>query len=308
MNIDEIELRRLDLTVLLVFVNLMRLRKATSVADQMGLTQSSISHSVKRLRDAFRDPLFLRTPKGMEPTAVALGLEPRIRQVVETLADAIKLPITFDPATSTETLRIGAYDNEMTTLVPSLLQLVRTEAPDMRVTILPLGRRPAIEALEQGEIDLALGFAWDLPRNIQKTELYAENYSVVMRKDHPNADTAMDLNAFLEAEHLIVSPKGDLSGIVDKELDTQGYARRVIMAVPHFLPALTIVATTDLIATLPTRLVTYQAARYDLITRPVPVAIRPFQVSVMIHERNANNPLHGWVTTALSNISKADAA
>ena len=83
MNIDEIELRRLDLTVLLVFTNLMRLRKASDVAEHMGLTQSSISHSIKRLRETFGDPLFLRTPKGMEPTAVALGLEPRIRSVVE---------------------------------------------------------------------------------------------------------------------------------------------------------------------------------------------------------------------------------
>ena len=71
MDIDEIELRRLDLTVPLVFINLMRLRKASDVADHMGLTQSSISHSIKRLRDAFGDQLFLRTPKGMEPTAVA---------------------------------------------------------------------------------------------------------------------------------------------------------------------------------------------------------------------------------------------
>lgn len=304
MNIDEIALRRLDLTVLLVFVNLMRLRKASDVAEHMGLTQSSISHSIKRLRDAFGDPLFLRTPKGMEPTAVATGLEPRIRHVVETLANAIKLPVTFDPALSSETLRIGAYDNEMTTLVPSLLQVVREQAPGMRVSILPHGRRPAIDALEQGDIDLALGFAWGLPRSIQKTDLYEERYSVVMRRAHPDAVTTMDLGTYLKAEHLIVSPEGDLRGIVDQELDKRGHARRVIMAVPHFLPALSIVAGTDLIATLPARLVASQSARYDLVACPAPVEIRPFTVSAMIHERNANSPLHRWVIAALSDISK----
>ena len=303
MNIDEIELRRLDLTVLLVFVNLMRLRKASDVADHMGLTQSSISHSIKRLRDAFSDPLFLRTPKGMEPTAVAIGLEPKIRKVVETLAEAVSTPVAFDPALSTETLRIGAFDNEMTTLVPRLLERVRSEAPGMRVSILPLGRRPALDALDHGDIDLSLGFAWDLPRSIRKIDLYEECYSVVMRKDHPLAGKKVSLEAFLSAEHLIVSPRGDHTGIVDEELGKLGHVRRVIMAVPQFLPALSIVGKTDLFATLPTRLIQSQAERYQLAVFPVPIAVRSFVVSAMTHERNAKNPMHLWVLAALSEIA-----
>ncbi|MEM7722004.1 MAG: LysR family transcriptional regulator [Pseudomonadota bacterium] len=303
MNIDEIELRRLDLTVLLVFINLMRLRKASDVADHMGLTQSSISHSIKRLRDAFGDPLFLRTPKGMEPTAVALGLEPKIRSVVETLSQAISTPVDFDPASSTDTLRIGAFDNEMTTLVPRFLQVVRAEAPGMRVSILPLGRRPAIDALEQGDIDLALGFAWNLPRSIKQTKLFNESYSVVMRQGHPLAQQQMTLKAYTSAEHLIVSPRGDHTGIVDEELENLRTARRVIIAVPQFLPALAIVATTDLIATLPSRLVASQSRRYQLLSFPPPVEIRPFTVSAMHHERNSNSPMHQWAIAALSEIA-----
>lgn len=303
MDIDEIELRRLDLTVLLVFINLIRLRKASDVADHMGLTQSSISHSIKRLRDAFGDPLFLRTPKGMEPTAVALGLEPKIRAVVETLSQAISNPVEFDPASTTDTLRIGAFDNEMATLVPRFLQIVRVEAPGMRVSILPLARRPAIDALEQGEIDLALGFAWNLPRGIRQAKLYDESYSVVMRQGYPLAGKQMTLEVYTGAEHLIVSPRGDHSGIVDEELEKLGLARRVIMAVPQFLPALAIVATTDLIATLPSRLVASQSERYQLLSFPPPVEIRQFTVSAMHHERNTNNPMHQWAISALTAIA-----
>ncbi len=311
-NIDEIELRRLDVTVLLVFVNLLRFRKASDVATHMGLTQSSISHSIKRLRDAFNDPLFLRTPKGMEPTAVALGLEPRIRLVVETLSQALSVPVTFDPATSTEVIRIGAYDNEMTTLVPGLLQRVRAQAPGVRVSILPLGRRPALEALESQDIDLALGFAWDLPRNIVKTDLYEESYSVVMRQGHDLAGQEVDLGSYLSADHLIVSPAGDLSGIVDIELEKRGRSRRVAMSVPHFLPALSIVASTDLVATLPARLVASQSTRYRLFAHAPPIRIRPFTISALVHERNANSPMHNWVIASLkaicTSISPSDPA
>ena len=269
----------------------------------MGLTQSAISHSLKRLREAFHDPLFLRTPKGMEPTSVALGLEGRLRAVVETLSDAISVPVSFDPSTARDVIRIGAYDNEMTTLIPDLLQTVRREAAGMRVSILPLGRRPALEALERQEIDLALGFAWNLPRNIRKTDLFEETYSVVMRRGHPLDGPAMDLEDFVTAEHLIVSPGGDLQGIVDAELAKRGLSRRIAISVPQFLPALSIIGTTDLIATMPARLVASQSKRYGLVALPPPLDIRSFTVSALTHERNANNPMHGWLIGALRQIA-----
>lgn len=299
MYIDEIELRRLDMTVLLVFLNLLRYRKATDVADHMGLTQSAISHSIKRLRDAFNDPLFLRTPKGMEPTSVALGLEPRIQTVVETLSEAISTPAEFNPASSTDVLRIGAYDNEMTTLVPDLLHVIREQAKGMQVSILPLGRRPAYDALESQDIDIALGFAWDLPRSIHKIDLYEESYAVVMRQGHLLAGKEVDLEAYLSTEHLIVSPKGDLAGIVDSELAKLGKSRRVAVSVPQFLPSLSIIATTDLIATLPKRLVARQSARYPIAVFAPPINIRSFTVSALLHQRNANNQMHAWVISVL---------
>ena len=303
MKIDEIELRRLDLTVLLVFLNLIRLGKASDVAGHMGLTQSSISHSIKRLRDAFQDPLFLRTPKGMEPTATAVRIEPKIRAVVETLSEAIRAPVDFDPSVATDLIRIGAYDNEMTTLVPGLLQTIRRQAPGMRVSLLPLGRRPAFEALDMREIDIALGFSWNLPRNILSRELYVETYTVVMRKGHALDKPALDLDTYLGAEHLIVSPAGDLAGIVDIELEKQRRSRRVAMSAPLFLPALAIVAATELIATLPSKLVASQCDRYDLSSHPPPIDIRRFAVSAMYHERDANNPLHHWIISALEQVS-----
>ena len=299
MYINEIELRRLDLTVLLVFLNLQRLGKASLVAEHMGLTQSSISHSLKRLRDAFGDPLFLRTPRGMEPTAIALALTPKIQTAVEALVEAMRAPMAFEPATSKEVIRIGAYDHEIAVLVPNLLHSIQDQAPHMRVRILPLGRRLALEALAQKDIDVALGFAWDVPRAIHKIDLWEENYRVVMRQTHPLAGQNMSLKAYTQAKHLVVSPNGDLSGIVDTELAKIGQARHVSACVPQFLPALSILASTDLIATLPARLVASQAERYELAATAPPIKVRSFPVSALIHDRHANSPLHEWLLGVL---------
>lgn len=293
-DIDEIELRRLDITILLVFLNLMRFGKATDVAHHMGLTQSSISHSIRRLRDAFGDPLFLRTPRGMAPTAVARGLEPRIRSIVETLSDAMTRKLEFTAAEAQGTFRIGAYDNEMMTLIPDLIRRVRERAPGLTISVLPVGRRRALDALDNRDIDLALGFIWDLPKDFEATELYRESYRVICRRNHPFAATIGALETYCGLDHLVVSPGGDLSGIVDQELEKLGKRRHVVASLPLFLPVISLVATSDLIATVPSRLVRSQAGLRELHDAEPPIAIRSFPVSAIRHIREARNPLHEW--------------
>jgi DNA-binding transcriptional LysR family regulator len=300
LDIDEIALRRLDLTVLLVFLGLMRHRKAVDVAAHMGLTQSAISHSIKRLRDIFDDPLFLRRPAGMEPTAVAIALEPKIRRAVETLSEALTTETQFDPTAEAGVIQIGAYDNEMATLVPGLLQRARAAAPGLRFAIRSLGRQAALAALEAGELDLALGFIWDLPDRFQADPIHEEGYAVVMRADHPLTGANWGLEAFCAADHLVVSPAGDLTGVVDQALERIGRARRVAASVPLFFPALATVASSDMIATLPGRLVAAHAARFGLVIRQPPLTIRPFTVAAIRHQRNAKSAKHDWLLAMLT--------
>ena len=294
-DIDEIKLRRLDLTVLLVFLNLMRDRKAVLVANRMGLTQSSISHALKRLRDTFDDPLFLRKPHGMEPTAVAIRLEPEIRRAVDALNGALAAPLIFDPADATGTLRIGSYDSEMAVLVPQLVSRIQAEAPGLKISARALGRRDALDALESGDIDMAIGFFWDLSPAFQAEPLHGETYLTVARAGHAVFRGGFDLPRFLAASHLVVSPAGDLSGIVDRSLETLGMTRRVVCAIPQFFPALATLACTDLVATLPATLVRQFAGAFGLEFRDPPLEIRSFTISLVRHRRNEKNPMLDWI-------------
>lgn len=294
-DINEIALRRLDLTVLLVFLGLMRHRKATDVAASMGLTQSSISHSLKRLREAFGDPLFLRQPHGMEPTAVALALEPKLRLVVETLSQAMAGEVPFDPASAQRTVTIGTTDNEMAVLVPGLLHRICHLAPGLRLIVRAVVRAAALQALEAGEIDLAFGYFWDLPPGFMSDPLYDEGYRVVARRGNPVLDGPLTAEVYAAAHHIVVSPAGVLSGIVDQELARAGMARHVAAAVPLFFPALVAVAESNLVATLPARLVVAYATAFGLEVREPPVRIRPFPVMAVRHRRDAKNGLQDWL-------------
>lgn len=296
------KLRRLDLTALLVFSGLMRIRKASVVAEELGLTPPGVSHALKRLREVFDDELFLRRPHGLEPTAFAVALDPRVRRAIEELRDGLSAPAAFDPSVVEAVVRIGALDYELSTLLPALVGVVAEQGSGIRIVARATGRDQALSALADGDLDLAIGFFWRAPRTITLTKLYSESYAVVARARDPIARRPLTLARYCGAAHILVSPSGELSGIVDATLRELGRTRRVISATPLFLPALAVVRETGALATVPLRLATRFASDFGLKAMPLPMKVREFNVSVARHIRNARSPMHDWFESALTGI------
>jgi DNA-binding transcriptional LysR family regulator len=289
------QLRRLDLTLLLVFLGLVRHRKAADVAAELGLTQSAISQAVKRLRDIFQDDLFLRRPHGMEPTATALALEDPVRRAVEALRGALGAARAFDPMQAEGIVRIAALDAEQAVLIPPLAARLRQAAPGLRLSVLPLGRADAVEALTEGRADLALGFIWDLADTIMSEQLYEESFLVTgLPTALPYAPT-VNLDAYCAADHVLISPAGDLRGVVDDRLAAMGRHRTITLGLPAFLPALAAVASSGALLTLPARLAQRLAPGFGLVTATPPLEVRRFPVSVFWHRRNSADPRTAWL-------------
>lgn len=293
------ELRRLDLTLLLILLGLIRHRKAADVATELGLTQSAISQALKRLRDIFGDELFLRRPHGMEPTATALALEDPVARAVEALRGALGTARAFDPARAEGVVRIAALDAEQAVLVPPLSARLQTRAPGLRLSILPLGRGDAVDALTEGRADLSLGFLWDVPDAISQERLYDEAFLVAGRADALPRAPSIDLDAYCAADHVLISPGGDMRGIVDERLAAMGLARRVVLGLPAFLPALAAVASTGALVTLPSRLARTFAPGFGLVVADPPIEVRRFAVSAFWHRRNDNDPRTLWLRQQL---------
>ena len=293
----EIDIRKLDFALLQVFVELVRRRKATDVAAQLGITQSTVSHALGRLRDLFGDPLFIRRPNGLDPTARALELEPAARALLEAAGRLLGPSGPFDATTASGMVRIGASDYNCSLFVPDLVARMRTQAPGLVVSVRPLVRRAAAEALAAGDLDLAIGFFWGRAPGLVVETLYEETYAAVMRRGHPAlANRSLTLPAFIEADHVLVSYDGDVRGIVDQMLASMGRSRRVTATVPFFFSALAIVARTDQIVTVPRRLAEAHAARFDLAVVDPPLRIRPFRIGQAWHERSGASPVRQWVT------------
>ena len=296
------ELRRLDLTLLLVFLGLVRHRKALDVAAELGLTQSAISQSLRRLRDIFGDPLFLRRPHGMEPTAMALALEAPVAAAVDALRGALGVARTFDPATATGLVRVAAFDAEQAVLIPPLAAKLRNLAPGLTLSVLPLGRGAAMDALEGGRADLVLGYVWDTPDVISGEPVYTESFLVAGRPGILPQAPRIDLDAYCAADHVLISPGGDLRGVVDDQLQAMDRGRRVILGLPAFLPALAAVAAFDALVTLPARVARAFAPGFGLVTADPPIPVRTFPVSVFWHRRNDADPGTAWIRQQICDV------
>jgi DNA-binding transcriptional LysR family regulator len=298
-DLRNLELRRLDLTLLLIFLGLLKYRKAARVAAEFGLTQSAISQALKRLRDIFGDELFLRRPHGLEPTTLALSLEAPILDAVETLRQVIGKPQGFTPLTASGVIRIAALDAEQAVLIPVFADRLRRAAPGLQMSILPLGRQDAVNALAEGLIDLAIGFIWSVPANILQQKLYDEDFRVA-GLGHRFSAGAVTLEAYCEAPHILVSPGGDLRGIVDDTLAKLGRKRTIALALPSFLPALAAAAATDALVTLPSRIATTFAGRFGMEVAQPPLAVRTFTISMFWHARDDQAPRSLWLRSVLA--------
>ncbi|MFN0191311.1 MAG: LysR family transcriptional regulator [Aestuariivirga sp.] len=296
-DINNSKLRRLDMTMLLVFSEALKHRKLTEAAARLGLTQPAVSHTMARLRDLFGDPLFLRKPHGVEPTARALALAPHVQTMIETAQAGLLGSPKFSPAGSSVVFRIAALDYETAVFGPPLCRMLAREAPQAVAVFRSLPPARALDALDNGEVDVVVGFLPGLPEAYGRRDFYLETYAVVHRKGLRQVG---GLRAYLAREHALVSFSGERRGIVDAALAEKGHQRRIRAVFPLFLPALAAVAETDLIATLPRRLAATQACRFGLGINEPPVGLRAFPVRAIWHPRSHNDPKIAWLADKLA--------
>ncbi len=297
-DINEIDLRLIDTTVLLVFLKTMRHRKATSVAAEMGLTQPAVSHALRRLRHIYDDPLFLRRAHGLEPTALAHELEPKIRRIVRLLSESLEGAEEFNPRSAKMDLRIGAFDYELSSLIPDLVAELQKEAPTINIHSYPLDNQAALDALVQGQIDLSIGY-FDFPDEGETSfifeKLYEETYVLAARRGHPLFDAELTLEAISKGRHVLISPRGPSRNLVDHALSLQGLRRNVQIVVPSLYSALSIVENSDLVVALPRRVAERNMKRFQITHRILPIEGGTFELHTARHIRNAGSPFHKWL-------------
>jgi DNA-binding transcriptional LysR family regulator len=276
--LNEINLSRTDLNLLVLFQTVMTEAHVGRAARALNLTPSAVSHGLGRLRRMFNDPLFLRAPKGVVPTERATKLAAPIADVLARVSQIVSAAEPFDPARSRRTFTIGAPD---AVILPQLLPVLRRMAPNVDIRMRQLlpsagsstrddAWMKAFAELDARTLDIAIAPFSGVPARFTSHALYDEDFVIASRPHHPFAKSP-SLETFCAAQHLLVSQSGDAYGFVDGLLAERGFSRRIALTVPNFMLALAVIADTDLIMAIPRHFVALHAQRFDLAVTEPPI-------------------------------------
>lgn len=298
MNISSV-----DLNLLVAFDALMAERNVTRAARRVGLTQPSMSNALSRLRALFDDELFVRSGRGMEPTARAQSLAPLVGDALRRIEQALAPALPFSPLDIDRVLRLAMTDNSMAVLLVDLVEQLRQEAPKLDMQV--LSSRPAgmLAMLDDGEIDLAVGVASELEPRHRSQPLYTDRLVGVARRGRFGPE-GPSLEAFCAAEHVLVAPRNGTGGTIDRALAARGLQRRVLLTVPQFIFAPYMVAKVDLVACLPARIALAKAELLDLEIFAPPVDLPEFTVSLLWHGRDDEDPAHRFLRETIAAVAE----
>ncbi|BEP65456.1 LysR family transcriptional regulator (plasmid) [Variovorax sp. V213] len=291
----------MDLKLLTVFDEVYKTRSVSRAGENLGVAQSSISIALARLRRHFGDPLFVRTSDGMQPTPHATSLVVPIRQALELLRGITKQQAVFDPAKVQRTFRICMTDITHLVLVPALINRLRDIAAGVNVEITHIsGLTPKM--LESGEADLAVGFMPQLEAGFYQQKLFEQDFSCVVRRDHPRIHSRLTQAMFKRENHVLVTAPGTGQNLVEEELERLGIHRNVALRLPNYLGIGSLVASTDLMVTVPQRVAETLVRIANVKLLAPPFDLPAFAIKQHWHDRYQQDAANRWLRSVISDL------
>ena len=289
---NRIDLRRVDLNLLVVFDVIMQERDVMRAAERMFLGQAAVSEALIQLRAMYNDPLFVRIGRHMEPTVRALELEAILRPALNSISTAVSEASLFDPATSKDVVRLGLSDDAELALLPGLMHRLSIEASEMVVVVRRTNYLSVSQQLASGEISLGICYTDDLPADARRKTL-RRGRSVMVHADLEG--DPMTLDDYCTRPHALVSFAGDLSGFIDHELAALGRSRRVTRAIPQFHGLSTLLPGTLLIATIPDYAAAALTENGRLRSEALPFPAPVFDLSMTWNATRDLDPAQRWL-------------
>jgi DNA-binding transcriptional LysR family regulator len=290
-----VDLKDIDLNLLVVFTQLLQERRVSAVADKLGLTQPAVSNALNRLRRLVGDELFLRTSRGMEPTPYAYQLAEPIAYALSTIHSTLNHRTTFDPAKSTRKFTIGMSDVGEISFLPILMDKLERIAPGVSVSTVRNTTINLQDEMEAGHVDLAVGLLPQLKSGFFQRRLFKARYVCMFRNGHALDKDAITLEEFSAADHVVVISPESGHAQVNESIDRNGVRRKIRLTVPHFLAVGHIVATTNMVATVPAGYARESAIPFGLKYVDHPVPLPEIGINLFWHAKFHREPGNQWL-------------
>ncbi len=298
-------LQSVDLNLLKVFEAVAEERSTTLAGARVGLTQSSVSNALSRLRTVFGDELFVRTPQGMMPTPRAEQLVAPVQSALNRLRAAMADSEGFDPISATGTVRIATSDLQVMVVGAKLARAISRSAPAVELQFSQLDKRSVFADLDEDRVDLAISSYFDKPRRFNASPFGSAKFLCIGRVGHPAFERGLSLADYVAFPHVMVSFRADATSMLDTELAKRGLIRRVGVTVGDFLGLPPVLAGSDYLASIPTYGSRLLTAPGTCMTMPLPFDMPAWPMEMIWSRRADADPLQGWARSVLQSIGPA---
>ena len=284
-------LDQIDLNLFIVFDVIYREANLTKAAEVLCITQPAVSNALARLRKTFDDPLFERTSDGMKPTPLAQRLIPSVREALWALNNGIAETENFNPHTVRQLLRISLNDLASALILPSLVPLLREQAPGIVLETQAVNQNEMINELSAARLSFSIDTATVIDPLLYHAPLLRDEFVCAVRKNHPVVDQHFSIERYLSLDHIHTSSRADEITQVDLALNREGAKRKIKARLQNYLVAPQLLANTDLAVTIPRSL----AKTFDLAILELPLPVAPMELHMYWHKSRQADPGHQWL-------------
>ncbi len=289
--------------LLQVFVVLAETQSVSKAAETLGVSQPALSASLRKLRTALDDPLFVRSGRSLAMTDRGRALAEKAQTVLEQLDALTEREPAFDPKTDPLVLKIAASDFTLGSILPTIVAELTAAAPRTRLEFRPLELNALEQTLASGALDLAVLPTALVPENLKVRRLFEERFVCLLRRDHPAASKPLTKPALAELRHIRVAPAMTRSGSpVDAAFQAAKLRRDIALTVPNYQLVPPLIAQSDLVSFFPFRWAETLDKRF--VTRKSPIHLKPTQLSLVWHPARQLAPPHAWARQFLAQAAK----
>jgi len=246
-NMKNINIMNIDLNLMKTFLAICEERSLTAAADRLHLSQPAVSHALRRLRDIFGDPLFIRTASAMEPTDAALKLYPPIENALGLIHGALTIHSKFDPQTASRTFNISMSDMSQMYILPFIMNIMSSTAPGLCINVVQVPNESLDQALRRGEVDIAVGYFNHPGEECIFEELLQDEFVCMVRAGHPIAQHQLTKEHLSELRFIEISSNITIHNVIaDAAFARASIYRNIALKMPNFTTAPKIIEKTDL--------------------------------------------------------------
>jgi DNA-binding transcriptional LysR family regulator len=306
--IDPVDLRGVDLNLLVSLRVLLTQRHVTRSAEKLGVTQPAMSASLARSRTLFGDKLLVRGPGGLVLTPRGQQILDQLNQIMEVTERLIALPEEFMPEICHRTFALMGSDFVECILLPSLMATLASEGPNLQILYKSPDRRNLEAMLANGELDLVVGYVPDPPKELIRRTLFHEPFVCVARRGHPLLqDQSLKVEHYVELQHVqVLARDATMYGDdIERAIAAMGLVRKVALWQPTFLAVGHVVAQTNLISTVPRRIADHFAKVFPIVVYEPPLALPAPDITLYWHPRSQEDPGHKWLRGKIAALLKA---